>query len=375
MAAVPMSSAKRLRQLLSDPSRMVVAPGVYDGISARLALAQGFECLYMTGAGTNMSRLGMADLGIATFNDMVTNAGMIASINPSVPLIADADTGYGGPIMVARTVQGYARAGVAGLHIEDQVQEKRCGHLAGKQLVEREVFYARIRAAKKAREEIGSEMLIIARTDARAGAGFEEAVERLRGAREAGADALFLEAMQSEEEVRKAVKIFEGTPMLLNMVGGGKTPQMSVKEAKEAGFRIMIWPTLLVEAVISPLKNALRILREEGTHDSCEPIGPRALFEVCGLNELMAFDESVGGKAFGGQEFVLTLARIDPTLRVTTKPILDKARTVEVRRGDLYTAEERERYGGLPNAGAEVASIRLEKKGRYKVLVERDGTE
>lgn len=248
-----------------------------------------------------MSRLGMADLGIATFNDMVTNAGMIASINPSVPLIADADTGYGGPIMVARTVQGYARAGVAGLHIEDQVQEKRCGHLAGKQLVEREVFYARIRAAKKAREEIGSEMLIIARTDARAGAGFEEAVERLRGAREAGADALFLEAMQSEEEVRKAVKIFEGTPMLLNMVGGGKTPQMSVKEAKEAGFRIMIWPTLLVEAVISPLKNALRILREEGTHDSCEPIGPRALFEVCGLNELMAFDESVGGKAFGGQ--------------------------------------------------------------------------
>ena len=157
------SAAKRLRDFLAKPGHMVVAPGVYDGITARLAIEQGFECLYMTGAGTNMSRLGMADLGIATMNDMHANAAMIASIDPSIPVIADADTGYGGPIMVARTVQAYARAGVAGLHIEDQVQEKRCGHLLGKQLVEREVFYSRLKAAIKARDEVGSEMLIIAR--------------------------------------------------------------------------------------------------------------------------------------------------------------------------------------------------------------------
>lgn len=251
-----------------------------------------------TGAGTNMSRLGMADLGIATFNDMATNASMIANIDPSVPLIADADTGYGGPIMVARTVQAYARAGVAGLHIEDQVQEKRCGHLAGKQLVDREVFYSRLRAAAKARDEMGSEMLIIARTDARAGAGFDEAVERLKGAVQAGADALFLEAMQSDEEVRKAVKIFEGTPMLLNMVGGGKTPQMTVKEAKGAGFRIMIWPTLLLETVVPAVEGTLKQLMEKGEVEG-EPMGPMKLFETCGLRELMAFDESVGGKAFG----------------------------------------------------------------------------
>ena len=176
MAPQPPTAAARLRALLSEPTHMIVAPGVYDGLTARLALAQGFECLYMTGAGTTMSRLGQADLGIATQSDMASNAAMIASLDPSIPVIADADTGYGGPIMVARTVQTYARAGVAGLHIEDQVQEKRCGHLAGKQLVDRDVFYSRLRAAVKARDEMGSEMLIIARTDARAGAGWDEAL-------------------------------------------------------------------------------------------------------------------------------------------------------------------------------------------------------
>lgn len=246
-----------------------------------------------------MSRLGTADLGIATMNDMHTNAAMIAALSPSTPLIADADTGYGGPIMVARTVQSYARAGVAGLHIEDQVQEKRCGHLNGKQCVDREVYYSRLRAAVKARDEMGSEMIIIARTDARADQGFDEAVERLKGAVRCGVDAVFLEAMQSREECEKAIQIFAPTPVLLNMVPGGKTPQMTVSEAKSAGFRIMINPTLCLEAVVRPLERALKLFKEEGT-DECEPIGPAKLFEICGLKEYMAFDESVGGKAFGG---------------------------------------------------------------------------
>lgn len=247
-----------------------------------------------------MSRLGAADLGIATFNDMHSNASMIASLSPSTPVIADADTGYGGPIMVARTVQSYARAGVAGCHIEDQVQEKRCGHLAGKQLVPKEVYYSRLRAAVKARDDTGSQMLIIARTDARAGEGFDEAVARLKGAVECGVDALFLEALQSREECEKAVQIFAPTPVLLNMVPGGKTPQMSVAEAKSVGFKLYINPTLGLEVVVRPLQKAYKMLVEQGT-DECEPLGPKALFEICGLEDFMAFDESVGGAAFGAK--------------------------------------------------------------------------
>lgn len=202
--------------------------------------------------------------------------------------------------MVARTVRQYALAGVAALHIEDQVQEKRCGHLVGKQCVSREVYYARLRAAVKTRDEMGSQMMIIARTDARADMGFEEAVERLKGAVECGVDALFLEALQSKEECEKAVKIFAPTPVLLNMVPGGKTPQMGVKQAKEIGFKLYINPTLGLEAVVRPLEKAYKMLVEQGT-DECEPIGPKALFEICGLNEAMAFDESVGGAAFGSK--------------------------------------------------------------------------
>ena len=144
---------------------------------------------------------------------------------------------------------------------------------------------------------MGSEMLIIARTDARADLGFEEAVERLKGAVECGVDVLFLEALQSEEECKKAVEIFAPTPVLLNMVPGGKTPQMGVKRAKEIGFKLYINPTLGLEAVVRPLEKAYKMLVEQGT-DECEPIGPKALFEICGLNDAMEFDASVGGAAF-----------------------------------------------------------------------------
>lgn len=300
----PVSAGKRLRQLLSDPSKTVVAPGVYDGITARLALASGADCLYMTGAGTSMSRLGMADLGLATLNDMHTNAAMIASIDPSVPVIADADTGYGGPINVAHTVRSYARSGVAGCHIEDQVTEKRCGHLAGKLVVSRDVYFNRLRAACKARDESGGDIVIIARTDARAGqdpegkGGFEEAVERLKGAAEIGVDGLFFEAMQTEDEMRRAIQECPKIPMLLNMVQGGKTPQVSNDEANKLGFRIVIWPCLGMEALIPAYQNALDVLKKTGKPPSDQNMGPKALFEVCGLNELIAFDESVGGKAY-----------------------------------------------------------------------------
>jgi 2-methylisocitrate lyase-like PEP mutase family enzyme len=251
-----------------------------------------------------MSRLGMADLGLATFTDMHAHAAMIASIDPSVPVIADADTGYGGPINIAHTVRSYARSGVAGLHIEDQVQEKRCGHLSGKLLVSREIFSNRLRAACKARDEMGSDIVIIARTDARAGkdpegnSGFDEAVARLKMAAEIGVDCLFFEALQSEKEIKKAIEVCPKIPMLLNMVQGGKTPQVSNSEANQLGFRLVIWPCLGMEAVIPAYSRALDALRKTGKPPAEHAMGPTALFEVCGLKELMAFDQSVGGKAY-----------------------------------------------------------------------------
>ncbi|KAK6429718.1 hypothetical protein LTR95_014130 [Oleoguttula sp. CCFEE 5521] len=291
MAHLPpkQSAAQKLRHLLSDPSHTVVAPSVYDGISARLALAQNFECLYMTGAGTAMSRLGMADLGLTTFTDMHQNAAMIASLDPSVPVIADADTGYGGPINVAHTVQ-----------------EKRCGHLSGKLLVSREVFGNRLRAACKARDDSGIGIVIIARTDARAGkdaegnGGFDEAVLRLKMAADIGVDALFFEALKDREECERSIDALPKIPVLLNMVPGGKTPIMTNADAMKLGFRIVIWPTAGLEAVVPALENTYRALKEEDVVYKKGALGPSKLFEVCGLKDLMAFDESVGGKAYSG---------------------------------------------------------------------------
>ena len=251
-----------------------------------------------------MSRLGMADLGLATFTDMHANAAMISSLDPSVPVIADADTGYGGPINVAHTVRAYARSGVAGCHIEDQVQEKRCGHLSGKQLVSREVYANRLRAACKARDEMGADIVIIARTDARAGkdpegnGGWDEAVARLQAAADIGVDALFFEALQSEEEMSAAIEACPKIPMLLNMVQGGRTPQVSNAEANALGFRIVIWPCLGMEAVVPAYRQALEVLKKTGMPPKEQAMGPQALFEACGLRELMAFDESVGGQAY-----------------------------------------------------------------------------
>ncbi|KAK4073099.1 uncharacterized protein Triagg1_5379 [Trichoderma aggressivum f. europaeum] len=176
------TAVARLRAQLAEPDNIIVCPGVYDGFTARIALKAGFDCLYMTGAGTTMSRLGMPDLGIATLNDMRDTASMIASLDQSVPLIADADTGFGGPVMVGRTVSQYMQAGVAALHLEDQVQSKRCGHLLNKQIVPEDEFLSRIRAANIVRSKHLGDILIIARTDALQSEGYEVARDRLKAA-------------------------------------------------------------------------------------------------------------------------------------------------------------------------------------------------
>ena len=257
--------------------------------------------IYQTGAGTSISRLGWADLGMATLNDMVANAAMIAGLNPSVPVIADADTGYGGPIMVSRTVTQYARAGVAGLHIEDQVQQKRCGHLMGKQLVDRETYYARLRAAVKTRTDIGSEMLIIARTDARQTYGFDEAVARLQEAVKIGVDVVFFEAMTSEEEAAKVCEIFKGTPAFLNLVPGGTTPNISVEQAQKLGFRIMIHPVICFKPIMDAVSKEFETLKKTGLcSETNAAAGVKDAFNLAGLQECIELDAAAGGGAYKG---------------------------------------------------------------------------
>jgi 2-methylisocitrate lyase-like PEP mutase family enzyme len=290
----------RLRELLADKSKIVVCPGVYDGFTARIALKEGFDCLYMTGAGTSMSRLGMPDLGVATLNDMRDHAAMIASLDRTVPLIADADTGYGGPLMVGRTVAQYMSAGVAALHLEDQVVTKRCGHLGNKELVDEDVYLARIRAAALMREQMHGDIVIIARTDALQSLGYDAAVQRLRRAVEAGADVAFLEGFTAEEQCRRICQDLAPTPVLLNMVTGGVTPDLSVAEAQSMGFRIVIFPGFALAPVYKAVSDVAKELKRTGTLGRNEqlPGGPRQIFEVCGLNDCMAFDLAAGGSSF-----------------------------------------------------------------------------
>ncbi|CRG83466.1 carboxyphosphonoenolpyruvate phosphonomutase, putative [Talaromyces islandicus] len=291
------SAATILRQKL-ESGEFILAPGVYDGFSARIALQVGFDALYMTGAGTTASMHGQADLAISTLNDMRQNAEMIANLCPSVPLIADADTGYGGPIMVARMTEQYTRSGVAGFHIEDQIQTKRCGHLAGKILVDTPTFVSRIRAAVQTRQRLGSDIVVIARTDALQKFGYDESLTRLRSARDAGADVGFLEGVRSKEEARRVIQDLKPWPVLLNMVEHGATPTISAKEAQEIGFKIMIVPFAGLAPAYKAIKESMEQLKETGCPNT--DFTPQQLFRVCGLDDSVKIDEAAGGYAFEG---------------------------------------------------------------------------
>jgi carboxyvinyl-carboxyphosphonate phosphorylmutase len=253
-----MSHAKTLRALLGRPE-MVVAPGAYDGIGARFIEQAGFKAIYMTGAGT-AAAAGYPDFGIVTMGEMATNAGNMAQA-VEIPVIADADTGYGNELNVTRTIREYELRGVAGLHIEDQVSPKRCGHLDGKEVTSREDYVAKIRAAAAARRD--PDFLIIARTDARAVLGFEEAVARANEALAAGADMAFVEAVQTADELASVPKLVQG-PCLLNIVRGGKTPDIDLKDAEALGYRLAILPSLLIGAAMEAYDAVLTELRETG---------------------------------------------------------------------------------------------------------------
>ncbi|KAF8161320.1 oxaloacetate acetylhydrolase [Crassisporium funariophilum] len=292
--------ATRLRQMLARPG-IVVAPGICDGISARCALEAGFDCMYQSGAATTASRLGQPDLAIATMNDFVGAAQMVCSLDPTVPVIADADTGFGGPANVARTVTQYARAGVAGMHIEDQVQTKRCGHLMGKQVVSREEFLTRIRAAVIARDSIpgGSDFVIIGRTDSAQVLGMDEAVTRLKLAADAGADVCFIEGVKTEDLLRSTVAALAPKPVLVNVISGGLTPSFTCKEAEEMGAKIIIFSLVSCVAMLHAVRAAMHSLKKTGTDfSSAKGMDPKSFFEVMGLNEVVELDAKAGGSAF-----------------------------------------------------------------------------
>jgi 2,3-dimethylmalate lyase len=232
-----MSVRATLRQLVARRNGVVV-PGAYDGISARLVERSGFPAVYMSGYGTSASRLGLPDLGYAGLAEMSDHARNLAAA-VSIPLIADADTGYGNALSVRRTVQAYEAAGVAALHIEDQVAPKRCGHLSGHQIIPRAEFAGKIRAAAEARTD--PDLLIIARTDAISAMDFDEALRRGEAAAKAGADVLFIEAPRDEAQVQRVAGAF-GTPLLYNYAPGGRSPLLPFSRLRELGYAIILLP-------------------------------------------------------------------------------------------------------------------------------------
>jgi 2-methylisocitrate lyase-like PEP mutase family enzyme len=253
---VSASGPARLRTLLAAPN-MIVAPGAYDALTARLIEQAGFPAVYMTGAGVSAAH-GFPDYGLLTLNEMVESARVIAR-SISAPLISDADTGYGNELNVTRTVREFEIHGVAAIQIEDQVSPKRCGHFDGKEVVSREEFISKIRAAAAARRN--PDFAIIARTDAGAVIDFKEAIDRANLAIAAGADIAFVEAVRTFEEMAAVPQSVRG-PCLLNIVPGGKTPPVPLADAQAMGYRLAILPGLLLREVLVSIERVLKIVIE-----------------------------------------------------------------------------------------------------------------
>jgi 2-methylisocitrate lyase-like PEP mutase family enzyme len=280
--------ASQLRELLKGPE-LISAPGVADALNARLVAQAGFQAIYMTGAGTSAVRLGVPDIGLLTMHEMVDNAGRIAEAS-GLPLIADADTGYGGPINVRRTIQAYERAGVAGVHIEDQQWPKRCGHLEGKTLIPTEEMSAKIKAAVDAR--VDHDFVVIARSDALAVEGFEAALERGKAYEEAGADIIFIEAPRDMEQLRQIPKTFS-VPSLYNLASSGKTPLLPASEIEDLGYKIVIYPNLAILAAIPAITEMLAELKETGSvTDIIKRVATfREFFDLLGMEEIQEMEE------------------------------------------------------------------------------------
>ena len=283
-----MNPRRRLHELVLRKQGLVV-PGAYDCVSAKLVERAGFQAVYMTGYGTSASRLGLPDLGFAGLTEMADHALNMASA-VSIPLIADADTGYGNPLNVRRTVQMYESAGVAALHLEDQMLPKRCGHLAGKQVVPPEEFAQKIRAAVEARTD--PDLLIIARTDAIAVTGFDDALRRGEAALKAGADILFVEAPTSAQQIETVAKTFDA-PLLFNYAPGGRSPLLPFKRLRELEYAIILLPVDTLFVAVKAVQSFLAGVKEkDDVLAFADRYVPFAEFnELIGLAEQMALGD------------------------------------------------------------------------------------
>lgn len=256
-----MSSSQKLRQLLERPEILVI-PGIYDCLGAKLAEQVGFEVIATSGFGIAASTLGLPDYGFLTATEMLYSVGRIAQA-VNLPLIADMDTGYGNALNVIRTVKDAVQLGIAGILLEDQEWPKKCGHFEGKRVIPTAEHAGKIRAAVQARGE--SNLAIIARTDARAPLGLQEAIDRGRAYIAAGADILFVEAPQSVEELKAIVAAFPDVPLVANMIEGGKTPQLSASELQQLGFKIVFFPVSTLLATTQVMTACLHQLKAQGT--------------------------------------------------------------------------------------------------------------
>lgn len=282
-SAMTLSPRQQLRQRLSG-SDIIVAPGAYDALLARIIEQAGFPAVYMTGSGIANTLLGQPDLGLVSMKEMADKVAYLTDVI-SIPVIADADTGYGNALNVQRTVRAYERAGVSAIQLEDQDFPKRCGHFEGKRVISTSEMIGKLRAAVDARTD--PDMVIVARTDARAIHGIEDAIERSHQYAEAGADVIFLEAPQTVEEMRMVTTAMD-RPCLANMVEGGKTPMLPAAELEAIGYRVAIFANALTRVVARAAADALQVLKRDGTTTSLrgQMEDLKSLNAIVGLPEL-----------------------------------------------------------------------------------------
>ena len=282
-----MKATTRLRLMLREPG-IIMAPGAYDCLTAKIIEREGFPVVYMTGAGVSVTHIGQPDLGVATMSEMVSRVAAIAA-TVDVPVIADADTGYGGILNVQRTVRAYERAGVGAIHIEDQEFPKRCGHLDDKKVIPADDMALKVRAAVESRTD--DDLVIIVRTDALAVTGMDDTLSRCEKYVKAGADVLFIEAVRTPEDIERVTREFD-VPLLYNFVEKGKSPLIPAAELERLGFKIVIYPGSAMFTVLKVITDVMRELKERGTteHRLEEMAGVRELFDSVGMSEMLAFD-------------------------------------------------------------------------------------
>ncbi|MCO1654298.1 isocitrate lyase/PEP mutase family protein [Pseudonocardia humida] len=290
----PTSPRARLRELLAGPGPLV-APGAYDALSARLVEQAGFDVVYMTGFGTTASLIGRPDVGLLSGAEMVDNARRIAAA-VDVPVIADADTGYGNAVTVLRTVREYEQAGVAGLHLEDQVHPKKCGHMSGKEVIPAGEMVGKIQAAVAARRD--PDLLLIARTDAAAVEGLDSAIARAGAYAAAGADVLFVEAPTSEDDIARVAGELAGVaPLVFNWAEGGRTPPIPLARIAELGFSLVLFPIGTLLAATAGIRSLLATLRADGTPAAAMPELPTfdGFTDLIGLPEVRDLEARFAG--------------------------------------------------------------------------------